>query len=104
MMEPMARTGGPAIRMRRARVLFALSVLTAVASLVLTALNGSVAHWATAAWNSWGEVVGWNLVMLIASGLGVLVAIKRPENRVANIFLYVGLFGVVTVLGDQYAG
>jgi hypothetical protein len=103
-MMSMAGTGEPAIGMRRAWALFALTLLAAAGSLALTALNGSTAHGATAAWNGWGEVVSWDVVMLIAAGLGVLVAAKRPENRIADVFLSGGLLGVLAVLGDQYAG
>ena len=89
---------------RRAVVALALSAAAFVGCLILTALNGSTVHGATAAWNGWGEVLSWNALMMVAVGLGMLVAIKRPGNRTADVFLAGGSLGILTVFGDQYAG
>jgi hypothetical protein len=100
----MAGTLQPRWARRRAYFALALSVLAFGGSIILMALNGHVEHGATAAWNGWGEVLSWNALMLFAVGVGVLVALKRPGNRTAEVFLAGGALGIVTVLGDQYAG
>lgn len=89
---------------RRAWVLLSLTGLSVGLTYVLVVLNGSTQHDATAAWNGFGEVTSWSVLMLTASALAVLVASRAPGNGIATVFSAGGFLGVLTVLGDQYAG
>lgn len=81
-----------------------LGAAAVAASYWLTALNASKIHGATAAWNGFGEVTSWVLMMGTALGLGVLVSLRRPENAMGAVFLAGGSLGILALLGDAYAG
>jgi hypothetical protein len=89
---------------RGAWAAFVITLLCLASSFVLTGLNVGTLHGATASWNGFGETASWSFLMLVASVLGLIVSVRRPENVLGTVFLAGGLAGALTLVGDHYAG